>query len=74
MQLKLGDRSLQAKKQAPVGAAGIIDAIAIGDEAAAQTTDMRNDGISIRVRYIFSGALCGRSTASVRSSKQATRT
>lgn len=32
MQLQFGNGSLQARKQAPIGAAGIVDAIVIGDE------------------------------------------
>lgn len=41
MQLKLRDRSPQAEKQATIGAAGIIHAIAIGNEASAHAADIQ---------------------------------
>ena len=41
VQFKLGYRPLQPEKQAAVGAARIIDAITIGDEAAAQAADIQ---------------------------------
>jgi len=41
MQLELRYRPLQTEEQATVGAAGIIDAIPIGDQAAAQPADVQ---------------------------------
>src|SRR5690625_1046204 len=41
MQFKLGDGALQAEQKAAVGTAGVINAIAIRDEAAAQATDIQ---------------------------------
>ena len=39
MQLELGYGPLETKKQAPVGASGVVDAVAISNEATAQSED-----------------------------------
>jgi hypothetical protein len=41
VQFELRYRPLQAEEEAPVGAAWIIDAVSVGDEAAAQATDVQ---------------------------------
>ena len=40
MQLQLGDRPLEAEKQAPVRGAGIVHPIAVGDQAMAKSADV----------------------------------
>lgn len=41
MQLEFGDGSLETEKQAPIGTAGIVDTVTIGDETPAQPTDVQ---------------------------------
>ena len=41
MQLQFGDGALEAQQQTPVGAAGIVDAVAIGDQTATQPANIQ---------------------------------
>ena len=46
MQLQFGDCALEAQQQTPVGAPGIVDAVAIGDQTAPQPANIQQ-GMSV---------------------------